>query len=72
MLTKKQKEFNTLATRRGVDQDTRMYLLIKLKESENNYSRMINWIEENKDAGQSEIMDYMDIIVPKIQKKLAI
>jgi hypothetical protein len=47
---------------RNIDADTCCYLIIKLN-TEGNYFKMASWIKKNKNAGQTEIMQQMKIIL---------
>ena len=48
-----------------VDQDTCIGLILMLKTDEN-FIAMREWIEQNMHAGQTEIMNQMDIILEMV------
>ena len=58
MLTKTEKALCDLIKSRDVDRDTCIGILLTLK-TEDNYIKMYKWIEQNKTAGQTEIMRHL-------------
>ena len=63
MLSKIEKELNALMRAREVDQDTRIGVILTL-DTGKNLTRMFNWIKNNEFAGQNEIMNQLDVIIP--------
>ena len=61
MLTKIEKELNSLMKSRDVTLDSRCGIMIELKTAKN-YKTMLQWIKKNPQAGQYEIIGYVDEI----------
>ena len=70
MLTKLEKELNTLMRKRGVDLHTRMGIMYTLK-TEENFKLLMQWITDNLQAGQYEIMGQWDKMYKKPPQKSA-
>ena len=64
MLTEIEKELGFLLKSRGVDRDSCIGVLIMLK-TERRYKKMINWIKNNPNAGQYEILGELDVFKKK-------
>jgi len=64
MSKEKQKKFCKLLKSRNVDLHTCIGIAIILK-TEENFNSMTYWIDQNKQAGQTEILHHMDTLVPR-------
>ena len=62
MLDEIKKELCQLVKSRGVNQDSCIGIILTLK-TEEKYLKLIKWIEQNENAGQTEILRHMDLIV---------
>jgi len=65
MLTKTEKALADIIKSRDVDRDTCIGILLTLK-TEENYLKMHKWIEQNKQAGQTEIMQHLYTFMPGV------
>jgi hypothetical protein len=53
-------ELYNLLIEHKVDEDSRLYIILSLKDDQNKVADMVEWLKENEDAGQSEIFDKLN------------